>query len=196
MNGEPVRMFIAVELPAELVKRLRDFQAALNPARQRYVKWVDAGAIHLALKFLGNVDAGRLESVRRSTEDAVRSHSPFQLATGRTGFFPGAQRARVFWLGLEGDAGELGRLQQDIARAMAGLGFESESRPFSAHLTLARLREGVSAAERIEFAGLVQPAVFEPGPPIRVGVVALMRSQLTPRGAVYSRLAEFPLKGV
>jgi len=196
MNGEPVRAFIAVELPAEMVKRLSDFQAGLNPARLRYVKWVDAGAIHLTLKFLGNVDAGRLEAVRRSTEDAVRSHSQFQLTTGRTGFFPGAQRARVFWLGLEGDVGELGRLKQDIDRAMAGLGFESESRPFSAHLTLARLREGVSTAERIEFAGLVQPAVFEPGPPIQVGAVALMRSRLTPGGAVYTRLAQFPLKGI
>jgi len=196
MNGEPTRAFIAIELPAELVKRLKDFQAGLNPARLRYVKWVDAGTIHLTLKFLGNVDTGRLEAVMRSTEDAVKEHSPFQLTTGRTGFFPGPQRARVFWLGLEGDAGELGRLQQDIDRAMAGLGFESESRPFTAHLTLARLREGVSATERIEFAGLVQPAVFKPGPPIRVGAVALMRSQLTLRGAVYTRLAELPLKGM
>jgi len=195
MSDVTIRSFIAIELPAELVKRLKDFQSGLSSARLRCVKWVDPGSIHLTLKFLGNVDAERLEPVKQSTADAVRSHSPFQLTTGHTGFFPGPQRARVFWLSLEGDTGELGRLQQGVDRAMAGLGFESESRPFTAHLTLARLREGVSAAERIEFTGLVQPAVFEPGPSMRVQTVALMRSQLTPRGAVYTRLAEFPLKG-
>jgi 2'-5' RNA ligase len=195
MNGEAIRAFIAVELPAELVKRLKDFQAGLSPARLRCVKWVDPGSIHLTLKFLGNVDPGRLEAVKEAAAAALRSQRPFQLTTGSTGFFPGPQRARIFWLGLEGDIAELGRLQQSIDRAMANLDFQSENRPFTAHLTLARLREGCSGAERLEFAGLVRPAVFEPGPPVMVQVVALMRSQLTPRGAVYTRLDEFPLQG-
>lgn len=195
MNGEAVRSFIAVELPAELVKRLKDFQSGLSSARLRCVKWVDPGSIHLTLKFLGNVDPGRLEAVKDAAEAAVRSHRPFQLTTGSTGFFPGPQRARVFWLALEGDIEELGRLQQGIDRAMSNLGFESENRPFTAHLTLARLREGCSSAERLEFAGLVRPAAFEPGPPMGVQAAALMRSQLTPKGAVYTRLAEFPLQG-
>jgi 2'-5' RNA ligase len=195
MKGEAIRAFIAVELPVELVKRLKDFQAGLSSARLRCVKWVEPGAIHLTLKFLGNVDPGRLEAVKVAAEAAVRSHRPFELTTGRTGFFPGAQRARVFWLGLEGDIEDLGRLQQDMDRAMANLGFESENRPFTAHLTLARLREECSSAERLEFTGLVRTVVFEPGPPIKVQAAALMRSQLTPDGAVYTRLAEFPLLG-
>jgi len=195
MNGEAIRAFIAVELPAELVKRLKDFQSGLSSARLRCVKWVDPGSIHLTLKFLGNVDPGRLEAVKDAAEAAVRSHRPFQLTTGSTGFFPGPQRARVFWLALEGDIEELGKLQQGIDRAMSNLGFESENRSFTAHLTLARLREGCSSAERLEFAGLVRPAAFEPGPPMGVKTAALMRSQLAPKGAVYTRLAEFPLQG-
>ena len=195
MNGEALRLFIAVELPAELVQRLKDFQAGLSSARLRYVKWVEPGSIHLTLKFLGNVDAGRLEPVITAIEAAAGSHSPFHLNTGGTGFFPSPQRARVFWLGLDGDVGDLIRLQQDIDRAMANLGFESENRPFTAHLTLARLREGCSGEERIEFTGQVQTAVFESGPTTQVRSVALMRSQLTSRGAIYTRLAEFPLRG-
>jgi 2'-5' RNA ligase len=194
MDGEAIRSFIAVELPAELVKRLRDFQAGFSSAKLRCVKWVGPGSIHLTLKFLGNVDSGRLEAVKEAAAAAVRSQRLFQLTTGRTGFFPGPQRARVFWLGLEGDIEELGRLHQGIDRAMAGLGFESENRPFTAHLTLARLRDECSTAERLEFAGLVRPAVFESGPPVQVKSVALMRSQLTLRGALYTQLAEFPLQ--
>jgi len=195
MNGESIRAFIAVELPAELIKRLKDFQTLLSPVHLRGVKWVDPGSIHLTLKFLGNVDAGRLEAVKQTVAVAVKSQRPFQLTTGGTGFFPGPQRARVFWLGLEGDIEDLGGLQKGIDRAMAGLGFESENRPFTAHLTLARLRDECSSAERLEFTSLVHPAVFESGPPLHVHTVALIRSQLTPRGAVYTRLAEFPLKG-
>jgi 2'-5' RNA ligase len=195
MAGEAVRSFIAVELPAELVNRLRDFLSGLNSARLQYVKWVDPGSIHLTPKFLGDVEPARLEAVKASIVAAVRPFRPFKLTTGKTGFFPGAQRARVFWLGLEGDMVELGRLQQVIDRAMANLGFEMENRPFTAHLTLARLREWCSGAQRLEFAGLVGAAVFKYDPPMQVKSVALMRSQLTPRGAVYTRQAEFPLLG-
>jgi 2'-5' RNA ligase len=187
-------LFIAIELPVELVKRLRDFQSGLSSSRLPYVKWVDPGAIHLTLKFLGDVAPQRLEAVKEFGAAAVRPFHPFMLATGRTGFFPGAQRARVFWLGLEGEMADLGRLQQGIDGAMSKLGFVSENRPFTAHLTLARLREGCSGAQRLEFAALAGEAVFEAGPPMEVRSVALMRSQLTPKGAVYTRLAEFPLR--
>lgn len=195
MNSETIRSFIAVELPVELVARLKDFQAGLSSSRLRFVKWVDPGSIHLTLKFLGNVDAKHIEEVKGAIEDVAALHGPFQLTTGHTGFFPGPQRARVFWLGLEGDTGELGRLQQGIDRAMAGLGFESEIRPFTAHLTLARLREECSREQRLEFSKLAQQAVFKAGPPIQVRSVALMRSRLMPQGAVYTRLAEYELKG-
>lgn len=195
MTGEAVRLFIAIELPAELVTRLRDFQSEPGLTRLPYAKWVDPGSIHLTLKFLGDVDPARLETVKESAAAAARPFHPFVLSTGRTGFFPGAQRARVFWLGLEGEVAELGRLQQGIDRAMSKLGFESENRPFTAHLTLARLREGCSGSQRLEFAALAGAAVFEPGPPMPVEAVALMRSQLTPKGAVYTRLAEFDLLG-
>jgi len=196
MSSESVRLFIAIELRAELVKRLRDFQSGLSSSRLPYVKWVDPGSIHLTLKFLGGVALERLEAVKASSEAAVRPIRLFRLTTGNTGFFPGPQRARVFWLGLEGDVVELGRLQQCIDMAMSKIGFESENRPFTAHLTLARLREGCSGSQRLEFAALAGAAVFEPGPPMPVQSVSLMRSQLTPGGAVYTRLAEFPLQGV
>jgi 2'-5' RNA ligase len=195
MKGEAIRAFIAIELPVELINRLKDFQSGLSSARLRCVKWVDPGAIHLTLKFLGDVDQGRIEAVKEAAEAAVRSQRLFELTTGGTGFFPGVQRARVFWLGLEGDVVELSRLQKGIDMSMANLGFESEKRPFTAHLTLARLKEECSSAERLEFSSLVQAAVFESGPPIRVAAAALMRSQLTPKGPVYTRLAEFPLQG-
>jgi len=196
MNDDTVRSFVAIKLPDELVTRLRTFQAGLSASRLRFVKWVDPGSIHLTLKFLGNVDAKRIEAVKGALEAVTALHRPFQLTTGHTGFFPGLQRARIFWLGLEGDIGELSGLHQGIDSAMATLGFESESRPFTAHLTLARLREECSREQRLEFTELAQHAAFGAGPPIKVRLVSLMRSRLTPQGAVYTRLAEYELNGV
>jgi 2'-5' RNA ligase len=84
-------------------------------------------------------------------------------------------------------------LHKAIEDAMSKLGYAGESRPFTAHLTLARLREESSITDRVDFARSVQARVFKPLYDIEVNSVALMRSQLTPRGAIYTRLAEFGL---
>jgi 2'-5' RNA ligase len=192
MADEVIRSFIAIELPGKLVKQLKDFQAGLkSPAHP--VKWVDPGSIHLTLKFLGDVEAGRLAAVKDETAIAVGSSRRFHLVTAGTGFFPDPGRPRVFWLGLEGDIDAMVTLHKAIDEAMSKLGYAREKRPFTAHLTLARLREESSIDGKMEFARKVKAQVFKPPCNIEVKSVALMRSRLTPRGAIYTRLAEFGL---
>lgn len=193
MADEVIRSFIAIELPGELAKQLRDFQAGLKSPGVHSAKWVDPGSMHVTLKFLGNVDLKSLAAVRDETDIAVRSSRRFHLVTGRTGFFPDYRRPRVFWLGLEGDIEALVILQKAIDKAMSKLGYAGENRPFTAHLTLARLGQECSINDRMDFARLVQARVFKPPYNIEVNSVALMRSQLTPGGAIYTRLAEFGL---
>jgi len=193
MADEVIRSFIAIELPGELVKQLKDFQAALKPPGGYPAKWVDPASMHLTLKFLGNVDVKGLAAVKDETGVAISSSRRFHLVTGRTGFFPDHRRPRVFWLGLEGDIDALVALQRTIDESMSKLGYARENRPFTAHLTLARLREESSIDDRMDFARTVQAQVFQPPCNIEVNSVALMRSQLTPRGAIYTRLAEFGL---
>ena len=193
MAGEVIRSFIAIELPGMLVKQLKDFQAGLISPRMHMAKWVDPGSMHLTLKFLGNVDVQNLAEVKDETGNAVRSSRRFHLLTGQTGFFPDPGRPRVFWLGLEGDVEILVALHKSIDDALSKLGYASENRPFTAHLTLARLREESGVNDRIDFARAVQGQAFKPPCNIEVNSVVLMRSQLTPRGAVYTRLAEFEL---
>ena len=193
MADEVIRSFIAIELPGELAKQLKDFQAGLKSQGLHSAKWVDPGYMHLTLKFLGDVDVKSLAAVKDETGIAVRSSRRFHLVTGRTGFFPDHRRPRVFWLGLEGDVEALATLHKVIDAAMSKLGYARENRPFTAHLTLARLREESSIDDRMDFARTSQAEVFEPPCNIEVNSVALIRSQLTPRGAVYTRLAEFGL---
>ena len=193
MADEVIRSFIAIELPGEMVKQLKGFQADLKLPGGHAAKWVDPGSMHLTLKFLGNVEVKRLTAVKDETAIAVGLSRRFHLFTGRTGFFPDHRRPRVFWLGLEGNVEALVTLHKSIDEAMSKLGYARENRPFTAHLTLARLREESSSNDRTDFARTVQARVFEPPCNIEVNSVALMRSQLTARGAIYTRLAEFGL---
>ena len=193
MADEIIRSFIAVELPGELVKQLKDFQAGLKSQNVHLAKWVEPGSMHLTLKFLGDVEVKGLVAVKDETTIAVASSRRFHLVTGRTGFFPDHRRPRVFWLGLEGDLDALVTLHESIDAAMSKLRYARENRPFTAHLTLARLREELSISDRMDFARMAQAKAFEPPCEIEVKSVALMRSRLTPQGAIYTRLAEFGL---
>jgi 2'-5' RNA ligase len=193
MIDQQIRAFIAIELPAELRKRMGEFQAGLKRPQQKFVKWVNPGSVHLTLKFLGNVKEKQLDSIKKELQDIAKESRTFSIATSETGCFPNLKRARVFWLGLDGDIDQLLKLQGRIDEALSRMGFAKENRPFTAHLTLARLKEDCSMADRLEFAELVKDANFERPFSMKIEAVSLMRSQLTPAGAVYTQLAEFRL---
>jgi len=190
---EKIRAFIAIELPDAASDALSSVQGGLGAERHPYVKWVDPGGIHLTLKFLGNIDAGKVSAITDAIARAAQGVSPFRLELGGLGAFPNPRRPNVIWVAVTGDVERLASLQRGIDRLLVPLGFSPESRPFTAHLTLGRLRERASAGERQrigESLTTVQPeeVYFE------VGEVSLMRSTLTPSGALYSRLSSIPLE--
>ena len=95
----------------------------------------------------------------------------------------------VLWVGIVGDVDKLLRLQRNIDSALTPLGFAPEERPFTPHLTLARIRQGASPGERKSFGELVASTSFENKYYIAVNTISLMRSQLTPVRAIYTCLA-------
>lgn len=194
MDNDQVRSFIAIELPAELKKKIEIFQTGLKTSRFTFVKWVDPESIHITLKFLGDQTLARLEIVKRVLNICAAGCKPFTISTGQTGCFPNYKRARVFWLGLDGDLDSLIGLQKEIDKSLAHEGFPQEDRPFTAHLTLARLRDECSLQCRLEFAGKIQGVSFEPSCSFAVGHIALMKSTLTTHGPVYTKLSEFKFR--
>jgi 2'-5' RNA ligase len=191
---EQVRCFIAVELPDELKKGLTQLQSRLKLGEQPWVKWVDPYSTHLTLKFLGNVAVDRIGEITGAIEEAARGMSPFHLEVKELGVFPNLRRVQVAWVGLSGEVDKLGHLQQRIESNLARLGFAPESRPFTPHLTLARLRDQASPAERQRFGQLIVSTRFETAYTIEVDAISLMRSQLTREGAIYSRISSIGLK--
>jgi len=188
-SPEQVRSFIAIELPEEVRRGLAKLRSELERAEHRFVKWVDPEGIHLTLKFLGNIPFKQVTEVTKAIEEAAQGVAPFHLEISGLGAFPNLKQPRVLWVGIGGEIDTLLRLQQNIDSALASLGFAKEERPFMPHLTLARIRQGASPLERRNFGELAMSASFEASYPIDAKVVSLMRSQLTPEGAIYTRLS-------
>jgi 2'-5' RNA ligase len=180
-----LRLFVAIEIPDEVKAQLAGLKTDLPGA-----VWVKPAALHVTLKFLGDgISAGRVPELTDSL-NTVRGE-PFMLALEGVGRFPPGERApaRVLWAGLAAPR-ELARLAAAVDVAMAALGFAPETRPFAPHLTLARLKD---AHARAEVAAFLSRHAGLRSAPFPVQACALFSSQLTSQGAVYTRLAEFPL---
>ncbi len=191
---EQIRSFIAIELPDELKLELIQLEARLKSGKQPWVKWVNPYSIHLTLKFLGNIAIDRTGEITGAIEEAVQEISPFHLEVKELGVFPNLRRVQVAWVGISGELDKLSQLQKRIETNLTPLGFAPESRAFTPHLTLARLRDQASLDERQRFGQLIANAKFEAAYTIEVDAISLMRSQLTREGAIYSRISLAELK--
>jgi RNA 2',3'-cyclic 3'-phosphodiesterase len=187
--GDKIRTFIAVSLPESVLQAIGKAQDQLRTVRLD-IRWVRTEAIHLTLKFLGDIDKDKVEKIQAALEGATKDFSPFTLMGEGVGVFPDLRRPRVIWAGISGDGQTLLDLQRRIDGGLKALGFPKEKRPFKGHLTLGRVRgrlENRKLREALDGLGSFQTAAFT------VESVALFQSTLRPQGAIYSKLAEAPL---
>jgi 2'-5' RNA ligase len=192
---ESVRSFIAIELSSNVLRRVGTLQERVKAdVPPGLVRWTRPEGIHLTLKFLGDVQADRLDAIAQSLQTACAPFAPFSLSIGGMGVFPNPRRPRVVWIGVDEPSGTLARLQQGVERAIAPLGFPTERRRFSPHLTLGRVKRGRSPAELEALGQYATRARVRVGD-MSVQCVYLMRSDLRPGGAIYTELATAPLAG-
>ena len=188
----PLRTFIACCLPARLTDQLAGVQDCLRNLRLP-LRWVRPDNIHLTLKFLGDLPPDLLPAVERAMTVAAGCQVPFELRGAGLGYFPGPKRARVVWIGLQGDTLNLGNLQTTLADELTGLDpdrFPQTRRSFRGHLTVGRVKGRMPLNKALE--ALKECGGFR-SEPFRVNRVALYQSDLRPTGAVYTRLAAAPL---
>jgi RNA 2',3'-cyclic 3'-phosphodiesterase len=193
LNNQQIRSFIAIELPEEVRTGLHRLQTELTLPQYTFVKCVAPESIHITLKFLGNISPQKVAEITRVMEQASQGVSPFQLQITDVGAFPNMRQPRVLWVGIKGELDKLAAWQKRIDDGLVPLGFVKEARPFTPHLTLARLRENCSPGDRRDLGELVMKTHVEVDYKVAVNSLSLMKSQLLPGGAVYSRLAEVKL---
>jgi 2'-5' RNA ligase len=186
---EQIRSFVAIELPSEVKAGLASLRHELERHEHTFIKWVDPDAIHLTLKFLGNIPSKQVTRITKAIEEAAQGISQFHLEISQLGAFPNLKQPRVLWVGIGGELDKLLSLQRRVDSALAHLGFAKEERAFAPHLTIARLRERTSPVERKNFGELAMSSSPEIKYHIDVKDVSFIRSQLTPSGAIYTRLS-------
>lgn len=174
------RLFIAIDLPESLKASLCNMFCEIPGAR-----WVGAAEIHLTLRFIGEVAPSTFAQIKSAL--STISFAPFPLSLAGVGHFPPKGHPRVLWVGLERSS-ELFRLQRDIEIALQGAGVPAEERPFSPHITLARLKDP-SPALVARFEAAHSGTAFAP---FETDRFVLYSSVLTPRGAIHKKEQLYP----
>ena len=189
-----LRAFVAIQLSEELKGQIGEVQAELK--RRAFgldgLGWVRLEGMHLTLRFLGDIAEEQVEALGALLRDVAAGVTPFALDARGIGAFPDPRAPRVIWLGLQGTpeaTAALRRMQAKIEDGVAGLGFPRESRAFTAHLTLARVRDRKSGAALAKVLEANHDRVVGGFTAASVG---LIKSELRPTGAVYTTLVEVP----
>lgn len=173
------RAFIALPLPPEVKEELSSLAAALGLKKLGY-RVVSPEAMHLTLRFLGEVDEELFARLSQSLKVDFKPPRPFTLKLKGAGGFPLTRCARVAWAGLGGDLVCLGQLHRLLSAHLLSLGLPAEPKPFKPHLTLGRLRPGIRPAD---LSGDFSPGPDFEGREFAADEVVLFESILHPKGA-------------
>jgi 2'-5' RNA ligase len=187
---ETVRSFVALLLDDAVRQALAAEIDRLRP-RAPGVSWVAPENLHLTLKFLGSVATPGIDAIGSALAAAAAESDAFDLTVQGVGAFPSPARARVIWAGSGNGVPAATALAGRVDAALAPLGFAPEDRPFTAHITLGRVRGGRPDPALAE---ALAAAAARPFGVVHAARVSLMRSDLSPRGSRYTELAGWPLR--
>lgn len=186
-----MRLFVAAEVSLDLRARLVALQERLRevPLSLRLVR---PEGIHLTLRFIGEVEKDRLETIVTALAAPAGATLPrFVLRAAGLGVFPQRGVPRVIWVDLEGDRDDATRLAEAVEAALVGCGNAPETRPFRPHLTVARVR----GAKRGDWRGALARVAEDRLGELAVDRYHLYESQLGPGGAIYRKLSTWELSG-
>jgi 2'-5' RNA ligase len=190
-----MRLFVGIELPPvarsaidAAVTRLGSRLARSSPGLD--ARWVESEKLHVTLWFLGEVTDDRLSSVMTALDRPFPT-AAFPLRVAGFGAFPPSGPVRVIWMGIPQGGAELRSVNAEVSTRVVPLGFEPDRKVYTAHLTVARVRDPRSARGRALRDALDTES--SDVPPFTVTAVTLFRSRLSPKGSQYEVLLRVPL---
>ena len=191
-----MRLFVGVELDDRIKAAAGDVAERLRQRLQRAApalsaRWIAAENLHITLWFIGEVADQRAESIAEALRERPFVTPAFDLALARCGAFPPSGPPRVLWIGANRGAQEMAALYEAVGQRLGPLGFLPEKRGYTAHLTIARVKDagrGTTRDVRQALADLPADCGHS-----RIGAVTLFRSRLSPKGAAYEPLLRVPL---
>jgi RNA 2',3'-cyclic 3'-phosphodiesterase len=183
-----VRLFVAAELPPQLRAAFASVQREMAGAPLS-VRWVRPEAIHLTLKFLGEVREERLAEILTALRGSGAAIAPFLLEAAGASVFPARGAPRLIWVEVRGNLPAARGLAAAIDSATARVGFPPEAREFRPHLTLGR----VKGPGRGDWRSILERAALQATGEFQVSEHVLFESRLGPGGAVYTPIERFRL---
>lgn len=190
-----MRLFIGIELPANvkadlarIADRCRSRMAPVAP--HAVLRWVPQDNLHVTLWFLGDVDDRRGALLMQALGRPFRT-APFTARLASLGAYPPGGNPRVIWVGVEEGKEGLQSLHAELAECLPDLGFEPERRPYSPHVSLARVKD-IPRSERSALRAVLQASAGEPAG-FAVSALTLFRSRTLPSGSEYESLLRVPL---
>jgi len=183
---ESIRSFIAFDIDNETVlKKIMEIQATIAKA-DADVKFVEPKNIHVTVRFLGDINASVVEKIYEEMRKI--KFTPFDIKICGAGAFPNLRYPRVLWAGITEGANQLQSISNQLEPLLRSLGFRPDPKGFSPHLTIARVKSGRNKAELAKTVG--ENVNYEFGI-VKAGCLRLKRSDLTPKGPIYSTLKEY-----
>jgi len=183
------RIFVALPLPIEAARALAG--AVPDAAGLRRVA---PELLHFTLAFVGQVAEERMAEVAAATDAAARGVRAFDVPIDALGRFPATGPIRVIWAGTGPAAPLIGQLSGRVRAELERRAVPIDAKPVRAHITLARVREGLDAEEMSAIAMAMVAARVPDGLRFRADAVHVMESQLSPAGARYSSRARILLR--
>lgn len=181
-----MRLFVAIEIGDGARKRLAEAQRKLRYVNAK-ISWVAPQNFHFTLKFLGETPYDLAPRIHTAMNSVASEFVPFQCELRGLGQFP-----RVIWVGIHGETQQLPRLVSRLDEEFGQLGFQRETREFSAHLTLGRIK---FVGDREGLTRLIASSTNESYGAVEVDAIHLFQSTLTPKGSIYTKHFTANLKG-
>jgi 2'-5' RNA ligase len=192
-EAECVRLFIALAVPEAIKRELRRAQSVLRRGLpDGVVRWVRSEQMHLTLRFLGNVRCDKVEELIYCVRAACEGRWAMRLDAEKVGFFPNERSPRVVWVGVRDERGDLASLQAVMSKATLPFTVEEAETEFKGHLTIGRVKR-IRAADSRALADSAKPLAGYCFGEWLADAVEVVRSELSPGGSRYIRLAEAPL---
>ena len=182
-----MRLFTAVPLNFNVQDALSKVVGNI-PTPSGAVKWVEPLQAHLTLLFLDEQKEERLPEILQNLREAAKGMIPFEVRLGGVGAFPNLKKPRVLFIPVTEGGEKLTLLNDRITQALGPLGIPPSEKGFHAHVTLGRVKTFKDAGE---VARAAQTACPEHLGKIIADHFSLFRSELTPKGPVYTVLERF-----
>jgi 2'-5' RNA ligase len=177
------RGFIAIEIKA--TPQITTFEKEIAKTGAD-VKLVEPENIHITVKFLGDTDEKYIDAIEQRMKESVNTIKPFSIALRGTGVFPNQNYMKVLWIGIT-DEGNIASIARTIDEKLEPLGFKKETRGFSPHLTIGRVKTARNKDQLLKVIGNYNAVEFTIQ---KVQSITLKKSELTPKGPIYTTLRE------